>query len=95
MKAPKHTEARIYWHKEGSRAFVLVGYCPDNLEYFLALYEWARERFPKLKRKDCNCGKIIKSGSIQGYTFLSFPVSGEMRDIPNFDNFTSSIDFNF
>jgi hypothetical protein len=103
-KAPDHTTDRIYWHTEPEtgkvtgRAFVLCGYCPDTLDYFAALYWWALDRTVggiNLFPSDCMCGKIRKSSSIQGFTFISFQVSGPIREFLGFENYTSPIDFTF
>ena len=95
MKIPKHTEGRVYWNEsEGGHVFLLVGYCPDTLAYFTALYEHAKKTFPDLKSEDVTCGKIQKSRDIYGFTFIKFPIAGKRRDIEGYTE-RREIDFSY
>lgn len=57
---------------------ILVGYCPDTLDYFRALYRHAKEAFPLLEECEVTCGKVKKSDSIDGYTVLVFGLTNHL-----------------
>jgi len=96
VELPEYAQKRIYWNKEGSgTGVVLVGYCPDTLAYFLAMYEEAKKTFPQLKMNDCTCSKVHTSNCIKGFTVLLFNVSGEKREYAGWDSWNMSIDFLF
>lgn len=58
---------------------VLVGYCPDTLDYFNALYEHAKLSFPNLAQSEITCGKVTKSSNIQGFTLLIFSLTAHLK----------------
>jgi len=94
-KAPKHTKKRIYWNKEGTSAnvFLLVGYCPETLEYYDALYKEAKKDFPNLKKEEVQCGRVTKSNTIQGYTLIRFYIhSTKKRKIPGYAEYSYQSD---
>lgn len=87
---PKHTTQHLYLNwKDGkperrngiiTGTFVmLVGYCPDTLDYFNALFRKARKSFPKLSQEGVICGKVTKSDRIQGFTLLMFPAGNLLK----------------
>lgn len=62
-KIPKHAQKHVYWESDGQTgtAFIIVGYCPNTLPYFLGLYEEAIKDFPNLQMADIRCGKLSES----------------------------------
>lgn len=86
IQLPAHTQKRIYWPEDGTgRAFILIGYCPDTLAYFQAMYAEARKSFPELRPENCTCGKVTGSRTVQGFTLLSFPLTGEKHEIEGWE----------
>lgn len=75
---PDFTERIIYsWDDErgkNARAFILIGYCPDTLDYHLAMYLDALKTFPNLKLSDITVGKVSKSRWCYGFTLLTFSI---------------------
>lgn len=67
--------------KFAATGVVLVGYCPDNLEYFNLLYRHAKESFPELQESAIQCGRVRRSSTIQGFTLLMF----DLTEILNWD----------
>lgn len=96
IKLPEHTQKRIYWNKDstGGVACILVGYCPDTLAYFRAMFKLAKKSFPDLIEEECTCGKVSRSSSIQGFTLLLFHLESRKFEIDGWDNF-GPIDFNY
>ena len=94
--APKHTQRRIVWHKDGKSgtAIMLVGYCPDTLPYFLGLAEDLMKCIPEADLQEATCAKVSKSDCIQGFTVLMAPVPGPKRVIKGFEEY-DSINFNY
>jgi len=78
---------------EMATAVILVGYCPDTLAYFNAMFDEARKSFPDLKACDVTCGKVIRSESVKGFTVILFAVP----DVPvdSWDYYNSHVDFNY
>ena len=60
-------------------AFILVGYCPDTLNYFLALFDKAKESYPELTLGEVTCSKVKKSSWCEGFTLITFPVKSKAR----------------
>lgn len=72
---------------------ILVGYCPDTLAYFNALYHHAKRSFRKLTQDSATCGKVTKSPSVQGFTLLLFNATEFLRGwepevLKTYDNWT-------
>lgn len=78
---PEHTDKHIYWNKKkkSGRAFIMVGYCPNTLDWILALYDEAKKSYPKLRPGKVINGKISKSNCYDGFTFISFPVKSKVK----------------
>ncbi len=100
MKYPNHAQKRIYWGKKpsaerGAAACILVGYCPDTLDYFLALYEEAKKSFPDLKIGDVTCGKVTQSSSVKSFTLIIFNIPGEKRTVDGWDDWDMDLNFNY
>lgn len=91
---PKYANKVIYWNEKtkSGRAFILVGYCPDTLDWILRLYLKAQESFPELTLADVICGKIKKSNWCYGFTFISFGVKKKAK---GWTTNTGDIDFNY
>jgi len=90
---PKHVERYVTWQNNQSHAYYLVGYCPDTLAYFQALFEDAKKTFPDLDAKDCTCSKVRRSSSKDGFTYFGFPINGPKREIKGFGE--RDIDFGY
>lgn len=85
MRCPKHAQRRLYVTNDkehGLRAtgVIIVGYCPDTLDYFQCLYETAKESFPKLKSSAVTCSKVTNSPSIKGFTIILFDATAYVKD---------------
>ncbi len=65
---PTHVQKLVY----RERAYIMIGYCPDTLAYFNAMYQEALKSFPDLTEEECECGKIRKSSWCFGFTYLTF-----------------------
>lgn len=91
-----HDEIRktIYGHKDGSKAVIMVGYCPDTLAYFNAMFTEAKRSFPNLNAENVICGKVTRSNCVKGYTLIIFDCPNEPVDGWDFYE-NSQIDFNF
>lgn len=72
-------------HRVRGTVFLLVGYCPDTLPYFMGLLQEARKTFPRLDLKQVNFGKVKNSRWAKGFTLVSFPIDGPKREIPGYD----------
>lgn len=97
-KLPKHTQKRIYWNKDGigGTGFILIGYCPDSLPYFLAMAELAKRNFEDANIEDSTCGKITNSRTIKGFTLFSFKIDGNKRKVKGWADWTNiGIDFGY
>jgi hypothetical protein len=93
---PEYKQRRIYWFKTGGIAFILVGYCPDTLDNFLALFNDARKTFPGLRLEDISCGKVSKSNTIYGFTLIRFDVKGPRKKYRGWDGLDGKhLDFNY
>lgn len=89
MKLPEHTRRYVIWGKDGgSRLVYLVGYCPDSLEYFQAMFNDAKQVVPDINAAETICGKVQKSRSCQGFTLMLIAIHGSKRDIPGFKSAT-------
>lgn len=51
---------------------ILIGYCPDTLECFQAMYEAAKKSFPALTPGDVTCGRVTQSSYNKGFTLILF-----------------------
>lgn len=71
---PGHAIKIIFWHEGGGRAFILIGYCPDTLAYFQAMFAEAQKTFPDIRPEDVTCGKVSRSQSMYGFTLMAFDV---------------------
>lgn len=74
-------------------AAMLVGYCDDNLENFIAMTEVARESFSDLKNSDVTCSKVTRSSYMKGFTVILFSVPNKAVEGWHYDQ--GCIDFNF
>lgn len=82
---------KIYWNNNSGIAFILCGYCSDTIDNYLALYDLAKQTFPKLKLSQATAGKV-QAGRHYGYTFLSFEITGKKK-YGKFANWDIPIDF--
>ena len=94
-KIPKYARRIAYWDKDKKcgLGFIMVGYCPDTLDYFLALYNRAQKSFPSLKMSECTIGKVSKSNWNYGFTIIAFSVSSVPRGWEK--RALKSLDFNY
>lgn len=78
---PKHANKCIFWDKKTKtgQAFIMVGYCPNTLDWILALYNEAKKNYPKLGLGEVISGKIRKSCCYDGFTFISFHVKSKAK----------------
>ena len=73
MKVDKY----IHWNTTPNEAGeakgvfdLLVGYCPNTLEYYRILASIMRETFPDAKDGELECFKVRKSIRVKGFTVL-------------------------
>ncbi len=78
---------------EQATAVILVGYCPDTLAYFNAIFDEARKSFPDLKPDQVTCSKVSKSDCVQGFTMILFRVPN--KPVKGWSYSNSHIDFNY
>lgn len=94
VELPDHAQKRIY--KASRRACILVGYCPDTLAYFDALFIEAKKSFPWLKAENATCGKVTNSHSVQGFTLLTFLLPDDAPlDVEGWSIREGHIDFHY
>lgn len=81
VTCPPHANKIIYWNEKDKRgrAFILVGYCPDTLEYFLAIFEEAKKSYPELTLGEVICSKVKESGWCKGFTLITFSVKTKAK----------------
>ena len=81
VTCPPHASKIIYWDKKDKRgrAFILVGYCPNTLDYFLALFEEAKKSYPELTLGEVTCSKVKESGGYKGFTLITFSVKTKAK----------------
>ncbi len=93
---PNHITKRIYWNENGdsARCFILIGYCPDTLAYFIEMAKEAQKSFPDLDFANVTCSKVSRSPSIYGFTLITFAIPGPKRDIKGWQEY-HSVDFNY
>ena len=72
-----HANKVIYWNEKDrcGQAFILVGYCPNTLNYFSALFEEAKKSYPELSMGEVTCSEVRKSDWCKGYTLITFSVN--------------------
>lgn len=90
---------RIYQYQHGDRkvsiGVILVGYCPDTLLNFMALFQIAQRDFPKIKMENVNCGKVTKSDTIKGYTLILFEIHSKFTIPDKWDVCDYPLNFNY
>lgn len=96
---PKHRICRTYtWIHNGqqnSAAYILVGYCPDTLDYFNAMFRLAKKTFPWIKPSDVTCGKVRNSDSVKGFTVITFRIPPEQSYQQGWHRYGCQVDFSF
>lgn len=95
-KAPRHTRRVVIWNtnNEDGIAMLLVGYCPQELAYYLGLAREFLKTFPDANVGAMGCHQITRSHNVKGFTLAILPIKGPKRDIPGYDVW-SGIDFNY
>lgn len=83
---PKHTQRFVVWDRpnDGGRLVYLVGYCPDALSYYLAMFMDAQKVVPEINAGDTLCSKVSKSCCCQGFTLMLIDIAGPKRKIEGF-----------
>ncbi len=84
---------RIYAPKDrvSATACILVGYCPDTLAHFQAIYEEAKKSFPHLTPEMVTCGKVHESSYVKGFTLVIFDCP--RKKVKGWEYYESGIDF--
>lgn len=90
VKVPKHARKYVYWKPggpmvDGGVLVYLVGYCPDTLSYFIAMFRDASKSVPNLDASTAICGKVKRSDSVAGFTIMMIDVDGPKRTIEGFE----------
>jgi hypothetical protein len=81
---------------EGGWIYLLVGYCPDTLPYFLGMVKEAQKTFPDLDLTDVVFGKVKESNWCKGFTLLHASISGPKRAIKGYVEYKREhIDFRY
>lgn len=60
------------------QAHILVGHCPDTLEYYHKLAEILRKDFPDAEDSEIGCHKIHTSDRVKGFTLLAWTPKREV-----------------
>jgi hypothetical protein len=102
---PQHTKRIVVWHTddqdhskftEGAHIYVIVGYCPDTVPYFMGLLEDTMARLPEINLNDINFGKVTNSRWCKGFTLLAGTIPGKRRDLDGFGEMTwDTLDLGF
>lgn len=95
QEVPKHAEKYVHWRNdgEGGWAFIVVGYCPDNISFFLALCEELKKDIPLIDENDITCSQITNSDSLKGHTIVICNLNFKKQKIPMYSE--RAMDFNF
>ena len=83
---PEHTRRYVVWNDSGThgRMVLLVGYCPDTLDYFRALFDDAKRAVPEVREADATCGKVTSSKSVKSFTLMVVKIDGPKREIDRY-----------
>ena len=81
---PKYTQKYVLWNENQGKVFLLVGYCPDTLPYFLGLAQELMNDIPDVKPEEITFGKVKDSGWAKGFTLVEASIKGPKRNIPGY-----------
>lgn len=76
-----------------AKAVILVGYCPDTLAYFNAMFDEAKKTFPDLHPGGVTCGKVLESSYVKGFTVILFDVPNKPHE--GWTYYDSNLDFRY
>lgn len=93
---PEHMQRGVAWREDGKGGSLVlrVGYCPDELRYFLGMATQVLKEVPEAEVERAVCGKVTHSSYCQGFTLMVIPIDGPKREIPGYEDI-GKIDFNF
>ena len=84
---PEFTERYVIWSEDGSSGslITLVGYCPDTLAYYQAMFEDMKLSVPGLINSKAMCTRVHASIVRKNFTMMMAPIDGPERTIDRFD----------
>jgi hypothetical protein len=92
---PEHAEKYVKWRDDGKFgwAYIVVGYCPDELAYFIGLAQELAKDIPEVNPGKVTCSKITVSSTMKGFTIAIARLAIPKREIPGYTE--RSMDFNY